>query len=60
MSTLEGWPDYMQQALDASIDGPKIDNNQFVIALFVVYILIGSIFCVNLFIAIVGMNYNSA
>jgi hypothetical protein len=27
MSTLEGWPDYMQQALDASSDGPRQDNN---------------------------------
>ena len=60
LSTLEGYPDYMQMAVDGTANGPVYNSHEYVKALFIVFILIGSIFCVNLFIAIVGMNYNIA
>ena len=47
-------------AVDGTANGPVYNSNEYVKALFIVFILIGSIFCVNLFIAIVGMNYNIA
>lgn len=62
LSTLEGWPDYMFQNIDAaeSDTGPIKDNNPYVFYLFVFFIMIGSIFCVNLFVAIVSMNFHIA
>lgn len=62
LSTLEGWPDYMFQNIDsASSDtGPIKDNNPYVFYIFVLFIMIGSIFCVNLFVAIVSMNFHIA
>lgn len=61
LSTLEGWPDYMYQAIDASDNGPIMDNNQpLVNILFICFIFIGSIFCVNLFVAIVSLNFHLA
>jgi len=47
-------------AVDGTANGPVYNSHEYVKALFIVFILIGSIFCVNLFIAIVGMNYNIA
>ena len=61
LSTLEGWPDYMMQAMDATEDGPvKEYNALWVNCLFVFFIFIGSIFCVNLFVAIVSLNFHLA
>lgn len=60
LATLEGWPTYMQSNIDGAPaeTGPIADNNPFVRYLFVAYIMIGSIFCINLFVAIVSMNFN--
>ena len=62
MSTLEGWPDYMSSNIDgAGADtGPIPDNIPYVQYMFVFYIMVGSIFCVNLFVAIVSMNFHIA
>ena len=62
LSTLEGWPDYMYTTIDGGKEdtGPIMDNNAWVSALFIIFIIIGSIFCVNLFVAIVGMNFHLA
>jgi hypothetical protein len=62
LSTLEGWPEYMYQVIDGGKQdtGPIRDNNTFVSILFIVFIFIGSIFCMNLFIAIVSMNFHIA
>lgn len=62
LSTLEGWPDYMYTTIDGGKEdtGPIMDNNSFVSVLFIIFIVIGSIFCVNLFVAIVGMNFHLA
>ena len=60
LSTLEGWPDYMYNLIDGSLDGPIKNNQMFVIVYFIVFILIGSIICINLFIAIISINFNEA
>ena len=62
LSTLEGWPDYMFQNIDGATpeEGPIKDNNYFVFYLFVIFIMVGSVFCVNLFVAIVSMNFHIA
>ena len=62
LSTLEGWPEYMYQNTDAaySDSGPILNNNPFVKYLYMIFIMIGSFFCVNLFIAIVSMNFGMA
>ena len=40
--------------------GPVYNNYAYVSYLFIVFIMVGSIFCVNLFVAIVGMNFHLA
>jgi len=62
LSTLEGWPDYMYNLIDGGKEdtGPIFNNNTYVSYLFIVFIMVGSIFCVNLFVAIVGMNFHIA
>ena len=62
ISTLEGWPDYLFQNIDGASEttGPILDNNTYVIYMFMSFIMVGSIFCVNLFVAIVSMNFHIA
>lgn len=50
----------MLEAVDATNDGPVQDSSPYLIGLFVVFILIGSIFCVNLFVAIVNLKFVTA
>lgn len=62
ISTLEGWPDYLFQSIDGAgpDTGPIYNNNTYVTYLFMSFIMVGSIFCVNLFVAIVSMNFHIA
>ena len=63
MSTLEGWPDYLLDTIDMakSETGPIYNNNlSFVPFMFVAFISIGSFFCINLFIAVMNLNFNQA
>ena len=62
ISTLEGWPDYLFQNIDgaSATTGPIYNNNYYVIYMFMSFIMVGSIFCVNLFVAIVSMNFHIA
>ena len=62
LSTLEGWPDYLYQIIDgASAEtGPILNNNTFSFGFFLIFIIIGSFFCVNLFVAITSLNFNLA
>ena len=56
LSTLEGWPDYMNQALNSTSNGPiKGANSPYTQLMFALFIMIGSIFSVNLFIAILSL-----
>ena len=60
LSTIEGWPNYMYEFIDGYEDGPNKDSNQWVIFYFVVFILIGSMFLLNLFIGVIFLNYHIA
>ena len=60
LSTLEGWPDYIWYFIDASDNGPSPNSNFWFIAYFIVFIFIGSLFLLNLFVAIMSFNYNLA
>jgi hypothetical protein len=55
VSSLEGWPDVMYSAVDAtSVDAAPVRNNsEWAAYYFVVFIVIGSFFFLNLFIAVV-------
>ncbi|EGR31607.1 hypothetical protein IMG5_106200 [Ichthyophthirius multifiliis] len=60
LSTIEGWPNYLFYFIDSDENGP-LKNNSFYFALyFAVFILIGSLFLLNLFVAIMSFNYNLA
>jgi hypothetical protein len=60
LSTLEGWPDYMYTFIDADDNYPKKDNQLQYSWFFVVFILIGSLFLMNLFIGVILVNYHIA
>ena len=63
LSTLEGWPDYMIFFMDAGDDensAPIINNNPYTFIFFVVFIFVGSLFLLNLFIGILFLNYRIA
>ena len=62
VSSLEGWPVIMYQAIDAQDEGlaPVKDNNPAAAYYFIVFIFIGAFFFVNLFIGVVFMQFNTA
>ena len=62
LSTLEGWPDYIFYLIDSGppTTGPILDNKPVVYLFFFFFILIGSVICVNLFVAIISMNFKMA
>ena len=62
VSSLEGWPDIMYQALDTVGEdkGPIFENDVAQSIYFIVFILIGSIFFMNFFIGVLFLQYNRA
>jgi len=67
LSTQEGWPDYIFNFVDAnrfSVDGenqgPEKDSNRLFMLYFLVFIFIGAMFLINLFIGVVQLNYHLA
>lgn len=62
ISTLEGWPDIMYQAVDATnIDqGPELNAAPYNAYFFVIFIFIGSFFFLNFFIGVIFLNYEEA
>jgi hypothetical protein len=60
LSTLEGWPNYLFYFVDADESGPIRDNSYYFVLFFIVFIFIGSLFLLNLFVAIMSFNYNLA
>lgn len=60
LSTLEGWPNYLFYFIDASSEGPVKDNYPLMILFFVVFIFVGSMFLLNLFIGVIFLNYRLA
>ncbi|CAK63561.1 unnamed protein product (macronuclear) [Paramecium tetraurelia] len=60
LSTLEGWPDQMYWFIDADESGP-IKGAQLQFSwYFIVFILVGSILLMNLFIGVILVNYHLA
>lgn len=63
LSTLEGWPDYMYNFIDAGYDqftGPIKDNNPEIFYFFMIFIFIGALFLINLIIGVLFLNYRIA
>ena len=60
LSTLEGWPDYMYHIIDGGSEetGPIFENQPWVRYIFIVFIFIGSIFSINLYVAIISMKFD--
>lgn len=59
MSTLEGWPDILMHGVDTTFADhqPKENSNPFVAYYFVIFILVGSFFFVNLFVGVIFDNF---
>jgi hypothetical protein len=59
VSSLEGWPDVMIQALDSTkMDkGPSFEANKAMMLYFVLFIIIGSFFLLNFFIGVLFMKF---
>lgn len=62
VSSLEGWPDIMYQAIDITKrdNGPKYENSPAQMIFFIVFIMIGSFFFLNFFIGVLFLNYEHA
>ena len=62
VSSLEGWPDIMLQAVDSTEleRGPEIEASVGQSLFFVIFILIGSFFFLNFFIGVLFLKYNQA
>lgn len=62
VSSLEGWPDIMYQAIDITLrdNGPKKENAPAQSAFFIIFILIGSFFFLNFFIGVLFLKYEQA
>lgn len=60
IGSLVGWPNIMYFAIDATEKGkgPKKDNNLWASLYFLGFILIGSFFFLNLFIAVIFERFN--
>lgn len=63
VASLEGWPDVMIAAVDtvSEIDeGPKQEASVELGFFFVIFILVGSFFLMNLFVGVLFMKYTAA
>ena len=62
LSTMEGWPDYIYTLVDGNGEsiGPMKDNQNYIKYLIIFFILVGSIFSVNLFVAMLSMKFDEA
>ena len=59
---MEGWPEYIYSMMDGNNSdvGPIKDNLRYVRYLVILFILVGSIFCINLFVAMISMKFDEA
>lgn len=62
ISTLEGWPDIMYQALDANVidQGPVYNTSWYYSYYFVFFIFLGSFFFLNFFVGVIFLNFEEA
>ena len=60
--TLEAWPDIMLALVDATDEyhGPKRDEQEYVVFLFLLLITLGAFFLMNLFVGVIVTAYNEA
>ncbi|CAI2366067.1 unnamed protein product [Moneuplotes crassus] len=62
VSSLEGWPDIMYQATDATVieRGPQKDASAYYSLYFIFFILVGNFFFLNFFVGVISLNYEEA
>lgn len=62
LSSMEGWPDYMYQGIDSDVDayGPTENGNQIYSLFYVIFLVIGSLFLLNLFVGALCYNFEKA
>lgn len=62
VSTQEGWPDIMYQAVDGKgVEvGPELDASPLAAYFFVIFIFVGSFFFLNFFVGVIFLNYEEA
>ena len=60
--SLEAWPDIMTALVDATDvnHGPRLNNQPGVVFLFIILIMLGSFFLMNLFVGVIVTAYNEA
>ncbi|OMJ72778.1 hypothetical protein SteCoe_28696 [Stentor coeruleus] len=62
LSSEEGWPDIMYQAVDArdTENSPSRDSNPYIAYYFVIFVFVGSFFFLNFFVGVVFDKFNWA
>ena len=60
ISTFEGWPYYMYWFINGTKLGPLQNSDQYFGLFFMAFIMVGSVVSVNLFVAIICINYSIA
>ena len=62
VSSLEGWPSIMSQAMDITREGqgPAYQNNVKQAVFFIVFVIVGNFFFLNFFIGVLFLNYVEA
>ena len=62
VASLEGWPDIMWQAVDATDleNGPRKEASPLNAYFFVIFVFVGSFFFMNLFVGVIFMNFEMA
>uniref|UniRef100_A0A8C2YGB3 Sodium channel protein n=1 Tax=Coturnix japonica TaxID=93934 RepID=A0A8C2YGB3_COTJA len=59
VATFKGWMDIMYAAVDSrEVDQPKYEDNLYMYLYFVIFIIFGSFFTLNLFIGVIIDNFN--
>ena len=59
LSSLEGWPNIMFSAIDADIPsrGPSLKANYWIFTFFILFVLVGSLFLMNLFVGVIFFQF---
>lgn len=60
LSTQENWPSYLYNFVDADDDSPNHNNSEYFIVYFIVFLFVGSMFLINLFVGVLLLNYKMA
>lgn len=60
LSTMEGWPNMLGSALDANdeTEGPKYNNSATNAVFYIVFILVGSLFLMNMFVGVIFVQFS--